>query len=125
LARPNAQRLIEHGSALMGRVDSVLGEAEASQTVQRTAEFLTTLRLVLGSLIEGGMHLEVGQPDGNNDNALYYDQDNDDDTSLERGPPNTGKQHPPQASLLKGLPRVVGYEPEQTRTRRKHRRKPQ
>ena len=114
LARPNAQRLIEHGSALMGRVDTVLSEAEAARTVERTAEFLTTLRLLLGALVDGGMHLEVGQPgaggQGSSDYGYYGD-----DGGLERDQPSSTGQKPHQASLMDGVPRIVGYEPERSR----------
>lgn len=108
LARPNAQRLIEHGSALMGRVDAVLGEAETTRTVERTAEFLSTLRLLLGALIDGGMHLEVGLPGpGSGNGGGGY---------LERDSKQPQQQH--EASLLDGVPRITNYEPERTRYNR-------
>jgi len=107
LARPNAQRLIEHGSALMGRVNAVLDEAETTRTVERTAEFLSTLRLLLGALIDGGMHLEVGQPGSVNTGGGgngYLERD-----------PEQAHQQQHEASLLDGVPRITNYEPERTR----------
>lgn len=106
LSRPNAQRLIEHGSALMARVDTVLDKAEAARTVERTAEFLSTFRLLLGALIDGGMHLEVGQLSNPEDGSLKPQDD------LERG---QGPHHKP--SLMDGIPRIVDYKPERQRHR--------
>jgi len=63
LAQNNTQTFITHTSALMARTDAVLEEAEASRTVERAADFLSSMRLLLNALVIGGMHLEVGQPD--------------------------------------------------------------
>lgn len=117
LARPNAQRLIEHGSALMARVDAVLDEAEAARTVERTAEFLSTLRLLLGALIDGGMHLEVGQPDGSQAGYLERGTSSSSPSSKSPSNPQKNKQHN-EPSLMNGLPRIVDYEPERQRHRR-------
>jgi hypothetical protein len=108
LAKPNAQRLIEHGSALMARVDSVLDEAETARTVEKTADFLTTLRNLLGILIEGGMHLKIGDPDTDDVGQHSYLE-----RSSEPGRETKPLPSRPVSTLLHGLPRVVDYEPDQ------------
>ena len=104
LAQPNAQRLITEGSALMGRVEGVLGTAEASHAVERSAEFLGTFRLLLGALIDGGLHMELGQPE------------RDAYASPAPADPPGARDAPPAADLLRPL-RVTGVEPEKTRLR--------
>lgn len=104
LAQPNAQRLITEGSALMGRVEGVLGTAEASHAVERSAEFLGTFRLLLGALIDGGLHMELGQPERD-----AYAPPAPADPPGPRGAPHA-------ADLLRPL-HVTGVEPEKTRLR--------
>ena len=108
MAKPSAQALIEQSSRLMSRVDDVLGEAEQARTVERAAEFLGTLRSVLGALVLGGLHVELGQPGTSN----YVDQN-----VLQRDPTQS-VAGAATAPIMAGMPRITGVRPE-------HLRKPQ
>jgi hypothetical protein len=75
LAQPNVQQMITHLSALIRRVERLVSEAEHSKTVERSSEFLSMLHRLLGGLVHGGLHLELGDKvspistDNDNDNA--------------------------------------------------------
>lgn len=113
LAQPNAQRLITQGSVLMERVEGVLGTAESSHAVERSAEFMGTLRLLLGALIDGGLHMELGQPER--------------DDGAPRGSGHTTSLPPPSrtgpAIPFRDLPtHVTDIAPEKTRLQNSPRR---
>lgn len=105
MAKPNAQALIQQTSRLMSRVDDVLGEAEEARTVERAAEFLGTLRTVLGAMVNGGLHVELGQVG----TSGYMDQQ-----VLQRDHP---KQNVPVATapIMGGMPRITSVTPEHLR----------
>ena len=108
MAKPSAQALIKQTSRLMSRVDDVLGEAEEDRTVERAAEFLGTLRTVLGAMVNGGLHVELGQPGTSNyvaQNVLQRD-------------PKQSTTTAAAAPIMAGMPRITGITPE-------HLRKPQ
>lgn len=61
LTRPNSQQLIAHSGALIRRLERMLTQAENAGTVEKSSEFLSIMRELLGGLIHGGLHLELGE----------------------------------------------------------------
>ena len=60
LSRPNSQQLISRSGELIRRIESMLSQAEDAGTVEKSSEFLGIMRELLGGLVHGGLHLELG-----------------------------------------------------------------
>lgn len=72
LSRDNSQQLITHTSALIGRLEKMLAQAESARTVETSAEFLGVLKELMAGLINGGLHLELGDDLNNRGDAATH-----------------------------------------------------
>jgi len=63
-ARNSSQTLVREGSRFLTQMGMVLAQAEVSHAVERSADFMGVLRTALGGLVDGGLHVELGQIDG-------------------------------------------------------------
>ncbi len=137
LAKNSSQHMIAEASLMFQRLEAVLGQAEIAHAVERSAAFMGALQRILWALVQGGLHVELGElpnrvsGDGDDSASTTTTTERKDRgktpgtpqiaTSSSSSSSSSSSENPPSSGFV--LPHYQGIEPETDRRQRQQQRR--